>query len=150
MKNIISIFLLFIAFVSKGQGDLDPVKISSSSKISGDTLTVEIKFTVQDDWMVYDSLAGEVGPIPLSVSHEGVVGGDFISVKKPALKHKFDDIFEVDLWYFTKEASYEFMYKLANVGSGASGNISLEYMSCNLTSGVCLPPKVEEISVLTK
>jgi len=149
MKNVISIFLFMIAFVSKGQGDLNPVKISSSSKISGDTLTVEIKFKVQDDWMVYDSLAGEVGPIPLSVSHEGVIGGDFISVKKPALKHKFDDIFEVDLWYFTKEASYEFMYNLTDVG-GASGNISLEYMSCNLTSGVCLPPKVEEIYVLTK
>ncbi len=136
-----------IAFVSKGQGDLDPVKISSSSKISGNTLTVEITFKVQDDWMVYDSLAGEVGPIPLSVSHEGVVGGELISVKKPGLKHKFDDIFEVDLWYFTKEASYEFMYTLADVGSGASGNISLEYMSCNLTSGVCLPPKVEEVNI---
>jgi len=142
MKRIISIIsaLLIVVYVN-AQGAQEPVKIESLTSVSGDTITILLDFSVEDDWMVYDSLGGEVGPIPLSFAYNNLKGLEFIGVHKPKTKYKFDDVFEVDLWYFVKEAQYELKFRVTNSDS-YSGSVSAEYMSCNLTSGVCLPPQI--------
>lgn len=149
MKKVLIAFSLLFAFVVVKAQDqtLNPVEVTSEAVVSGDSLLVTIHFKVEDNWMVYDSLNGDVGPIPISFNSDGVIGGDLISISKPITKHKYDDIFEVDLWYFTKEASYTLIYKIKDASVGVDGSVSLEYMSCNLTSGVCLPPKLIDISV---
>ena len=97
--------------------------------------------------MVYDSLGGEQGPIPLSFNNEAVLNLKLIQIKKPKTKHKYDDIFEIDLWYFTNNVTYELDFLILDPSVPVSGTILLEYMSCNLTSGVCLPPKLVEVPV---
>ena len=142
MKRIISIIsALLIVVYANAQGAKEPVKIESLTSVSGDTITILLDFIVEDDWMVYDSLGGEVGPIPLSFAYNNLKGIELIGVNKPKTKHKFDDIFEVDLWYFVKEAQYQLKFKVTNSDT-YSGSVSAEYMSCNLTSGVCLPPQI--------
>ena len=150
MKKVVSIALLLLTvFVSvKAQNQQQgPVKIESKTLISGDTLTLKIDFNVQEDWMVYDSLADDRGPIPLSFNNDAVLNMELIKINKPKTKHKYDDIFEVDLWYFTNKVSYELCFKILNAKIPVSGTILLEYMSCNLTSGVCLPPKIVDVPV---
>lgn len=150
MKKVVSIaFLLLTVFVSvKAQNQQQgPVKIESKTLISGDTLTLKIDFNVQEDWMVYDSLADDRGPIPLSFNNDAVLNMELIKINKPKTKHKYDDIFEVDLWYFTNKVSYELCFKIKDTNTPVSGTILLEYMSCNLTSGVCLPPKIVDVPV---
>ena len=150
MKKVVLIALLLLTvFVSvKAQNQQQgPVKIESKTLISGDTLTLKIDFNVQEDWMVYDSLADDRGPIPLSFNNDAVLNMELIKINKPKTKHKYDDIFEVDLWYFTNKVSYELCFKILNAKIPVSGTILLEYMSCNLTSGVCLPPKIVDVPV---
>ena len=141
------ILLLSFISVSAQNTQNEPVEIESKSTKSGDTLKLKINFIVQDDWMVYDSLGGEQGPIPLSFNNDAVLNMELIKINKPKTKHKYDDIFEVDLWYFTNKVSYELCFKILNAKIPVSGTILLEYMSCNLTSGVCLPPKLVEVPV---
>lgn len=146
MKRLISVLSALLIFVSvQGQDQLEPVSILSSDTISGDTLKVVMDFRVEANWMVYDSLGGEVGPIPLSFAFDELIGVELIGIHKPKLKHKFDDIFEVDLWYFSGEARYELNFKITDPNT-YSGSVSAEYMSCNLTSGVCLPPQLFDYS----
>ncbi|MAS52203.1 MAG: hypothetical protein CMD20_03255 [Flavobacteriales bacterium] len=148
MKSIITALLLFVFISANAQNQKqEPVKIESKTLISGDTLTLKIDFNVQEDWMVYDSLADERGPIPLSFNNDAILNLELIKINKPKTKHKYDDIFEVDLWYFTNSVSYELCFKILNSDIPVSGTILLEYMSCNLTSGVCLPPRLVDVPV---
>ena len=148
MKSIITTLLLFVFISANAQNQKqEPVKIESKTLISGDTLTLKIDFNVQEDWMVYDSLADERGPIPLSFNNDAILNLELIKINKPKTKHKYDDIFEVDLWYFTNSVSYELCFKILNSDIPVSGTILLEYMSCNLTSGVCLPPRLVDVPV---
>ncbi|MFL2582486.1 MAG: protein-disulfide reductase DsbD domain-containing protein [Flavobacteriales bacterium] len=150
MKSIITTLLLLVFISANAQNQnqkQEPVKIESKTLISGDTLTLKIDFNVQEDWMVYDSLADERGPIPLSFNNDAILNLELIKINKPKTKHKYDDIFEVDLWYFTNSVSYELCFKILNSDIPVSGTILLEYMSCNLTSGVCLPPRLVDVPV---
>ena len=148
MKRIITTLLLLVFISANAQNQKqEPVKIESKTLISGDTLTLKIDFNVQEDWMVYDSLADERGPIPLSFNNDAILNLELIKINKPKTKHKYDDIFEVDLWYFTNSVSYELCFKILNSDIPVSGTILLEYMSCNLTSGVCLPPRLVDVPV---
>ena len=148
MKSIITTLLLFVFISANAQNQKqEPVKIESKTLISGDTLTLKIDFNVQEDWMVYDSLADDRGPIPLSFNNDAILNLELIKINKPKTKHKYDDIFEVDLWYFTNSVSYELCFKILNSDIPVSGTILLEYMSCNLTSGVCLPPRLVDVPV---
>jgi thiol:disulfide interchange protein DsbD len=148
MKNIFTFLLLILLFsVNAHNQKNQPVKIDSEISIFRDTLTLKIDFSVQDDWMVYDSLGGEEGPIPISFNNSSILNLEFIKVTKPKTKHKYDDIFEVDLWYFTNAVTYELSYKIINLKVPVSGTVLLEYMSCNLISGVCLPPKLVDIPI---
>lgn len=143
---IFSFLTIFCGADAFGQ-KADPVKVESSTSVSGDTLTIKVEFSIEKDWMVYDSLGGKVGPIPISFNHDAIQNLSLIEVVKPETKHKYDDIFEVDLWYFSKKSTYELSYKIADMNMPYLGTISLEYMSCNLTNGVCLPPKLVDIPV---
>ena len=148
MKGIITTLLLLVFISANAQNQKqEPVKIESKTLISGDTLTLKIDFNVQEDWMVYDSLADERGPIPLSFYNAAILNLELIKINKPKTKYKYDDIFEVDLWYFTNSVSYELCFKILNSDIPVSGTILLEYMSCNLTSGVCLPPRLVDVPV---
>ncbi|MBI34513.1 MAG: hypothetical protein CMP67_04025 [Flavobacteriales bacterium] len=149
MNRSITFIILLLSFISVSAQNTqnEPVEIESKSTKSGDTLKLKINFIVQDDWMVYDSLGGEQGPIPLSFNNEAVLNLKLIQIKKPKTKHKYDDIFEIDLWYFTNNVTYELDFLILDPSVPVSGTILLEYMSCNLTSGVCLPPKLVEVPV---
>jgi hypothetical protein len=146
MKNLFFLSIFILNFISiNGQNQKEPVEIESLISISGDTLKLEINFIVQQDWMVYDSLGGNQGPIPLSFNNQEILNLELIELVKPKTKHKYDDIFEVDLWYFTNRVSYKLYYKIVDLEIPISGTVLLEYMSCNLTSGVCLPPKLVDL-----
>ena len=89
MKRITAILAaLLIVFSVKAQDVQEPVTIENNLRYQGgDTLVVTVTFSVDSNWMVYDSLGGEVGPIPISIDH-GDLKENLISVKKPKLKHK--------------------------------------------------------------
>ncbi|MDC1188275.1 protein-disulfide reductase DsbD family protein [Flavobacteriales bacterium] len=124
-----------------------PVTVAQSKMIKGDTLQLTIDFIVDNDWMVYDSVSSDLGPIPLTFNFDGIQNLTYLNVEKPHLKTKYDDIFEVDLWYFKDTVSYVFNFKKGEALLESKILGSFEFMSCNLISGVCLPPQVVDFVV---
>ena len=143
--------LLFICFgltsgLLQAQAE-SPVTVAQSKMIKGDTLQLTIDFIVDNDWMVYDSVSSDLGPIPLTFSFDGIQNLTYLNVEKPYLKTKYDDIFEVDLWYFKDTVSYVFNFKKVDALLESKIDGSFEFMSCNLISGICLPPKIIDVIV---
>lgn len=145
MRNIFltSLFILVIHCVTQGQND-NPVSIRHKLSSKSDTLILAVEFKVDSNWMVYDSIAGEVGPIPISFDFVNQTNLKLIKQVKPKLREKHDEIFDVDLWYFKNIATYQFYFVKVNVGEPYSIILMTEYMSCNLTTGICLPPATKE------
>ena len=99
-----------------------------------------MEFTVDSNWIVYDSIAGDNGPIPLSFQMLNAKGVPVnFEIKKPKIKKKFDDLFMMDIYYFEDHASYQFIVPSA-IKTGSILTMEVEYMCCNLSTGVCMPP----------
>ena len=149
MKN--NLFLLVISILSINfsfaEKEFQPVSIEQVIAEKGDTVILSVVFNVSDNWMVYDSIIGDGGPIPLTFDLSTLSNLSLIKVIKPAHLHKkYDDIFEVDMLYFKENVTYEFILLKTNTAEAYSFLGSFEYMCCNLTSGVCLPPRIVDIN----
>lgn len=148
MKNSLSILLLVCLFSVNALSAQDeaPVTLDYSLEEQSDTVVLNVSFAVSDDWMVYDSISGEVGPLPVSFEVVDQTNLMLNTIEKPKLKKKYDDIFEVDLWYFTDSVTYSLYYVKIDQQKKYSLSVSTEFMCCNLTSGVCLPPETKLFS----
>ena len=149
MKN--SLFLLVISILSVNfsfaEEEFLPVSVEQAIAEKGDTVILSVTFNVSDNWMVYDSIIGDGGPIPLTFNLRTLSNLSLIKIIKPAhLYKKYDDIFEVDMLYFKENVTYQFIFIKTNSAEAYSFLGSFEYMCCNLTSGVCLAPKVVDIN----
>ena len=146
--NRILLFICFSLVSALLQAQVEsPVTVTQSKAIKGDTVQLTIDFIVDNDWMVYDSVSSDLGPIPLTFSFDGIQNLTYLNVEKPHLKTKYDDVFEVDLWYFKDTVSYVFYFKKSDALLESKILGSFEFMSCNLISGVCLPPKIIDVIV---
>ena len=150
MKNLFAIYLIVLtasfSFAQNNEVVHDKVSFTQDSL----NVVMSITLAIDSSWIVYDSIAGENGPIPFSIVFEesSVVTPD--QVKKPKLYKKYDELFEMDIYYLKGNVTYviTFSKKTANSTGLLSG--SYEFMSCNLTSGVCLPPVQHSFSYSVK
>ena len=134
MKKIYSV-VLFVMLVGGicAQEDLAPVNIEVRNTSDSINTEVQIIFEIDSNWIVYDSITGEDGPIPLTIK-----ANDDGYLVKPTLKKKYDELFAMDIYYIENKAVYEYIFHDKAVMEELV--IEIEYMSCNLVSGVCLPP----------
>lgn len=149
MKKILCLLILsfFTATYSQAK-EIAPVDAKSSFIEKGDSLILIVEFIVQDNWMVYDSVIGDGGPVPLTFDFSGLDNLTLLKKGKPSLHSKHDDIFEVDLLYFKENVQYHFTFLKEDAKLPIALNGSFEFMCCNLTSGVCLAPQLVDISYL--
>ena len=148
MKKILS--LLFVSIISITSSyaveEMLPVEVKQTITEKGDSVILKISFAVSDNWMVYDSIIGEGGPIPLTFDLNTLTNLSLAKILKPKHLHKkHDDIFEVDMLYFKEDVAYEFVFLKEKKGEVYSILGSFEFMCCNLTSGVCLAPRTIDI-----
>ena len=145
MKRIVLILCFLTSVLTSNAQNVNPVEVIETTSEHNDSVIVKLEFSVASDWMVYDSVSADAGPIPLNFNIDGLNNLSLVKTVKPHLKKKYDDIFEVDLWYFVDTVTYEFVFKKIDNSLAYSVDGSFEYMSCNLTSGICLPPKLIDI-----
>jgi hypothetical protein len=141
--------LLFILFILSGfikAQDL-PVK---SEVIQDNSTNFKICFKVDENWMVYDKVNGEDGPIPLQIEFNNLQNIQVSNTEKPKLKSKFDDVFEVNIDYFDTNVCYNIFTKKINPNLPAQITIDYQYMMCNLKTGICLPPTSNSSNLLFK
>ena len=128
----------------------DVVTNAVSYQQTGDRLEMTITLDIKSQWIVYDSIAGKDGPIPFSLSLAEDPAIKILGVKKPKRQKKYDDLFEMDIYYFKDQAQYVFSFQNVSGQVGKKVTGSFEFMSCNLTSGVCLPPEAHSFSFTLK
>jgi len=145
-KNLSLLFVSFLTLNSVfAEKEILPVQTEQVFTEKGDSVFLAITFKVAEDWIVYDSIIGEGGPIPLTFdfSPNNIT---LVKITKPAHLHKkHDEIFEVDMLYFEENVSYQFVFVKTDKAMSYDISGSFEYMCCNLTSGVCLAPRVVDV-----
>ncbi len=135
---VLSIFATFFAISAHAQdGD-----VKWNTKINGlGNNSFEIVFDAQVEagWHIYDLGPYEIGPLPTAFIFEGTEGLTLDGTPyllTPAHK-EFDDIFEVEIGYFEKTAS--FAQKVTLTAPTATLKGYVEWMVCNDTG--CSPPR---------
>lgn len=134
MRKILHISILFLAFVTTSFAQvLEPVKWSSDVKKTGDdTLELVMTATIEIGWYLYSQDIPDGGPIPTTFTFENENNdfeliGDVVESKPD---RKFDKIFEMDLAYFSGEATFVQKVKVLNPNLKVI-NGSVDFQSCD-------------------
>jgi thiol:disulfide interchange protein DsbD len=140
MKRILLVFsiLLFFGFQLFAQ-ILEPVKWTFDSKQEDKEVTLIFKAAIEDGWHLYDTELPEGGPIKTSINYADSALFEFAGelIKEPKATEVFDKTFQINLGYFSHEATFTQKIRLKDT-SNANIKGYIEYMSCN--DETCTPP----------
>ena len=133
------IFTLFVGAFSAFAQISDPTSWTFSREKTGDNeYTLTFKATIQPGWTVYSINTPEGGPMPTSITIEEIGKGvELVGKPEESEPHKkHDDVFGVDVLYFTD--TYTVKQKIKVTDSGiTSVNGSVEFQACQ--EGACVP-----------
>ena len=140
LRNLFLVLLCFAPMAAFAQGE---VKWSHSVADKGNgCYTVQFKADIAEGWHIYDSKY-QFNPTTLEFNvGEGVVLEGDLREMTTAKVH-FDDIFNMNIGEYEKEAIFEQDFKVE--GKGGEVKATISYQACNL--GSCLSPTSEEIVV---
>lgn len=139
MKQFLFALLLLSGFQVMAQGP-----VSWTFELIQDDGGQAIKATavIDKDWVVYSPYTEEGGPIPTSISLEGVeLVGDLR--EEGELIEDYSDLFEINVSKFKKEVSFIQAFKADGTQKELKGYV--RFMTCNGVS--CLPPKNIDFSL---
>ena len=136
--------LLFISIQAFSQV-LEPVKWSFDFKQEGEEVQLIFKANIEDQWHLYDTDLPDGGPVPTSIHYSDssrfVLVGDL--QKTPAPTEKFDETFQMDLRFFSKQVELVQPIRLkTDQPFELSGYV--EFMCCD--DETCLPPTEADFS----
>ncbi len=126
-------FLLSLFSITAFSQIVEPVKFTSEIKKTGDNMyDLIVNATIDDGWYLYTQDIPEGGPIPTLFTFENEKGDYELvgKVKESPSKKKFDKIFEMDLTYFSHNATFTQSIKVLNADMAAV-NATIDYQSCD-------------------
>ena len=138
IKHVLVLFL-FISALTNAQIH-EPVKWQTSvEKVNESEFDLVVKATIEGGWHLYSQNVPDNGPIPTSFSFKNVENQfELIGKTTEGEGHEaFDDVFEMDIKYFEKEAVFKQRIKVLT-NKKLTINETLEFMVCDDTN--CLPP----------
>ncbi len=145
MKRLILLFSLIIIVSNAIAQIIDPVKWSFDSEKSGREVSLIFKATIDDTWHLYDTELPEGGPIATTIVFEDStlfeLAGDI--EKQPQPEEHFDNAFQMDVRYFSNEATLTQKIRLKTDNRVEISGYVL-YMACD--DETCLPPDEAEFS----
>lgn len=116
MKKLITLFVLLFSFLGNAQ-ILDPVKWTTKVIQKSDTeFELVMDATIDANWHLYSQFTPEGGAQQLVFTFKGS-GKDYKLVgktKEGAYKKSYNDIFEVDEYYFSNKAHFVQLIKVTN------------------------------------
>ena len=133
MKKIVSLIALLVAFFGTAQV-VEPVKWSSSVvKVSDTELDLVITANIENNWHLYSQFTPEGGASPLVFTFKNQKGKYQLVGKTKEGKYKktFNEIFEIDEYYFQNTAKFTQRIKILNsklktVDVGVDGQACIE------------------------
>lgn len=144
-KTILSLLLSFISLTLFAQIQ-NPVKWTYSVENNGkEEATLVIKASIAKGWHLYSQFIGEGGPVPTSFRFDK--SNNYSLVGKvdeiPKAKPIFDEIFEMQVAWFEKTATFKQKIKVTS-NKDFKLNGALEFMVCD--DKQCLPPEEVEFT----
>lgn len=141
MNKIRTIFsmLALLCFAVANAQFATPVKVTASIKESSSTeAVITFTATINSGWHMYSTQVVPDGPTPTTINVEKLSGATLDGPLKPGsapIKH-YEEMFEADVYYFEKSAT--FVQKLKLTGGKYEVAGYLEYGACNDQN--CIPP----------
>tara|TARA_R100000935_G_scaffold58415_2_gene95383 strand:- start:60597 stop:62567 length:1971 start_codon:yes stop_codon:yes gene_type:complete len=136
MKKVFSLLTLTISLListASFSQIFEPVKWNTEVEDLGDgTFNLVMNAVIDDGWYLYSQAVPEGGPIPTAFTFENE-NGDFELIGETIEstgKTKFDNVFEMELTTFTKEATFTQKIKRLN-GSLTNITASVDFQSCD-------------------
>lgn len=117
MKKILVLLLVFTAFINSNAQILNPVKWTTKvEKISENEFNLIVNGTIDDGWHVYSQFTPDNGPLPMVLKFKNQSGNYDLVGKAVESKYKkqFNDVFEVDEYYFEKTLTVTQKIKIKN------------------------------------
>ncbi len=132
MIKQLQLFLFFLSSFSIYAQVLDPVQWKMrTEKVSDTEYTLIFEAAIDPDWHVYSQFTPDGGPLPLEFSWENAKGRfePVGKAKESAYKKQYNDIFEVEEYYFEKTFSLRQRIRLL---AGFDGKVSgtINYQVC--------------------
>lgn len=143
---IIAVVMTMSAAIAQVQ---TPVKWQvASKKINSKEAVILIKATIQNGWHIYGQNVADGGPMPTTFTFKN--SKDYTLNGKPVenvkAKTKYEDVFKMNVPYFTNEVVFQQKVKLNGKQTNVSGTV--EFMACDKTQ--CLPPDEYNFTVAIK
>jgi thiol:disulfide interchange protein DsbD len=155
MKKILLSLVLFVSFIGNAQ-ILNPVNWKTKVVQKSDTeFELVMEAIIDTDWHLYSQFTPEGGALPLEFTFKES-GKDYKLIgktKESAYKKVFNDIFEVDEYYFSNKAIFTQLIKVTN-SKLKEIKLHLEGQSC--IDGKCIQEednltfKLPEIKIAEK
>ena len=116
MKKIVSLLALLVTFLGTAQ-IVEPVKWSSSIAVVSNTeLDLIISASIEKNWHLYSQFTPEGGALPLVFTFKNQKGNYQLvgNAKEGKYKKSFNEIFEIEEYYFQTSAKFIQRIKLLN------------------------------------
>src|SRR5690554_7068134 len=108
MRNLLTMLVLFVTGLGFSQVQ-DPVKWKSSiEKISDTEYQIKLDAVIEGEWHMYSQFTPDGGPLPLEFIYKNAEGNYEPQGKAKDSEYTvhYNDVFEVDEYYFAKEAQF--------------------------------------------
>ena len=116
MKKIVSLLAILVTFFGTAQ-IVEPVKWSSSVvKVSDSEMNLIIAANIENNWHLYSQFTPEGGALPLVFTFKNQKGNYQLigKTKEGKYKKSFNEIFEIEEYYFQNTAKFTQRIKIIN------------------------------------
>lgn len=117
MKKILLFLVAFLTFANTNAQIVKPVKWTTKvTKISDTEVNLIMEATIEKDWHVYSQYTPDNGPLPAEFKFDNAKGNYELigKVKESPYKKQYNDVFEVDEYYFANKATFTQKVKIIN------------------------------------
>lgn len=117
MKKVLFFLITILAFANLNAQIVNPVKWSSRVEKNSDAeFNLIMEGKIEDGWHMYSQFTPENGPLPAEFKFENAKGNYELigKVKESPYKKQFNEVFEVDEYYFEKKVTFTQKVKITN------------------------------------
>src|SRR5690554_4865969 len=145
MKGIAFLLLLFLNISSVVGQIIEPIKWTFDSHQEGRDVALIFKASIEQDWHLYDTYLPEGGPIATQMVFNDSTLFEFDEElqKEPLPVEKYDEIFMMNLRFFSDEVTLTQNIRLKNDDPVEISGYVL-FMGCD--DEMCLPPNEAEFT----
>ncbi|MFN3753865.1 cytochrome c biogenesis protein CcdA [Flavobacterium sp.] len=132
MKKVLFFLLSFLALANVNAQIVNPVKWTSKvEKISDTEFNLVMEGKIEDNWHVYSQFTPENGPLAAEFKFKDAKGNFELigKVKESPYKKQYNDVFEVDEYYFEKKVTFTQKVKIINANL-TTIKATIDYQVC--------------------